>query len=560
MLGLLVLACVAVAQDADLADSVKAAADEAAAKKAAAAAAEEAQGAAMTPGAPDNALELDGTFQGIAEQDPTTPPQVLEEGKDVDGSPRFNPTGQTAWAESSANYDGVRHRRPIGIDLYELMGANPFGWAGVAAVGEELFFAPSTADHILTLDVTVPEKPRANIISTRAAMPSVLPTGGFPTYPQGPMKWCGVTAVGSHAVVFEPQLATAALVLRTDVWNKDRRDPDLVESYLRSYPVDKSVTTGGTKRVPMFGTQKWIGAAAVGETAVLGPSFTGEVPTMTVSGRVQPILSSISAKGLAGYSATNFQVAGGEALWQGAVTYGSKVYYAPHNSGEILVLDMDPYKNASRAEISKRSWRTGIYSGSPNSYAIPTSGLLDGSGGSAEIDDEGVGSHEAKWSGGAACTKGPCDGRVYFAPFGSDNILVLNTTAETIRTIAVPYFSGRAGKWRGCAFKSPFVYCSPYNADGILVLDTRDETVHIVGTRLISNRTAKWIGAAAVGDRIYFAPYAARRVLVYDTLPVDPNADAAAPPVEEDSLLQQGRGSAADAGAPGQLRRVTEAP
>ena len=49
---------------------------------------------------------------------------------------RFNPTGQTAWAESSANYDGVRHRRPIGIDLYELMGANPFGWAGVAAVGD----------------------------------------------------------------------------------------------------------------------------------------------------------------------------------------------------------------------------------------------------------------------------------------------------------------------------------------------------------------------------------------------------------------------------------------
>ena len=47
---------------------------------------------------------------------------------------------------------------------------------------------------------------------------------------------------------------------------------------------------------------------------------------------------------------------------------------------------------------------------------------------------------------------------------------------------------------------------------------------------------------------------------VYDTLPVDPNADAAAPPVEEDSLLQQGRGAAGDAGAPGQLRRVTEAP
>ena len=73
----------------------------------------------------------------------------------------------------------------------------------------------------------------------------------------------------------------------------------------------------------------------------------------------------------------------------------------------------------------------------------------------------------------------------------------------------VPYFSGRAGKWRGCAFKSPFVYCSPYNADGILVLDTRDETVR-GAEKCIFRKFCKFLAGSfsAVSKRNFARKYA----------------------------------------------------
>jgi hypothetical protein len=421
---------------------------------------------------------------------------------------RRNPTGMTAWEEAAAIYEGVKHKRPMGLSLEKVLDGTR-GWAGVTTVGHDLIFAPASSDQILVVNVTAPDNPRLMSVSVDDMLASSMPTAGAVAKPRGPMKWCAAAAIGP-VVYMAPLLADAVLVFDVSAWSKSGQDPLANSSYLWDVPLEPHLAKGGTKYAPMFGTEKWLGGSVVGNREyVMGPSYTGLVPALKNLDK-PPNMTKVGywdATGLAGQSSMAKLPLGGEQLWEGSVSYGTKVYFAPYNAESVLVVDTKEYTPEEKTTMDERNWKSG-FEADVHAYQILTKALPGGTK-----------AKRAKWHGGALATD-----KIYFAPHDADTILVVNCLTDKVRQIDVPHFSSRTGKWRGAALLEGKVYFAPYNADGILVLDVATEQTYIVGTRLLSNRTAKWMGAAAIDKRVYFSPFKARKVLVYDTQGVAPGA------------------------------------
>lgn len=464
------------------------------------------------------------TAPAVAADDTTPPPATLAPETTVEPPPplgsRINPTGKNAWEEAVANYGGKKYHMPKALALDKVLDTTR-GWAGLAAIGKDIFLAPSSSDQIIVVNVNKPDFPRLMAVQTNDMMPSSMPTAGIKTIPMGPMKWCAAVAV-KNKVYFAPMLSDKIMILDAEAWHASREDPLQNASYLSSVSLDPSQAKGGTPFFASFGTQKWLGASAIGKSAlVLGPSYQGNVPMLSkLQSPNGTEVSMIDAQGLAGQSFGRHLPLGGEALWMGSVSIGKKVYYAPSNAGSILVLDILP--TLSPGELAERAFKSG-YKTKQNVYQIRTDKI-----------EKGGPNVPMKWFGGAQY-----EGRIYFAPHNHDSILVVNASTDRVRSIPVEYFAGRQGKWRGATVLDDKMYFAPYNADGILILDLKTEAVHMVGTRLLSNRTAKWMGAVAVDKRVYFSPYRARKMLIYDTIPMDAKEPAEKAPEPPQSLFEE---------------------
>mmetsp|Transcript_3238 Transcript_3238/g.10181 ORF Transcript_3238/g.10181 Transcript_3238/m.10181 type:complete len:591 (-) Transcript_3238:76-1848(-) len=120
-------------------------------------------------------------------------------------------------------------------------------------------------------------------------------------------------------------------------------------------------------------------------------------------------------------------------------------------------------------------------------------------------------SGDFKWSGLVEL-----DDKLYCIPFHADDLLVLDASSHTTRTLA----SGTAwnGKWSGAAVWGRELYCAPFNADDVLVVDVdAGSTRTIAATGADSSPMGfKWVGIAAMGERLYCAPHNADDVLVID--------------------------------------------
>lgn len=461
-------------------------------------------------------------------------------------------TGTDAWEEAHVIFDGVSHKPPMALSVDRFLpNSNQWrglltpvprsshpgqrlnfgvgwpedgGWAGVAAVGQDLVFAPADADQILIINVTTPDEPRLSTVQVGDMITSSLPTAGAPRVPRGPMKWCAAAAAGTK-VYFAPLLADDVLVLDVAAWRSAGRDSAQNSTFLWDVPLTPSMAKGGTSLVPSFGTQKWLGASVVNNRElVLGPSYTGMVPTLLNldEARNRTRVKYWDASGLAGQSGQKHLPYGGEELWQGSVAYGKKVYFAPFNAESVLVVDTQDYTKDELAKMDEKMWRSG-YRSDVHAYQLLTRGLPGG----------GMKDH-AKWHGGVLS-----DNTIYFAPHNANSILVVDCLTDTVRQVDVPYHVNRRGKWRGAALLAGKIYFAPYNADGILIFDVKTEQSYLAGTRLLSNRTAKWMGAAVVGTRVYFAPYKAQKVLVYETMGQPRDAEESAVPSPPQALLEE---------------------
>ena len=98
---------------------------------------------------------------------------------------------------------------------------------------------------------------------------------------------------------------------------------------------------------------------------------------------------------------------------------------------------------------------------------------------------------------------------VYLAPYGEDNVGVVDTATGTFSTISTAAAGVTAAeKFNAAAAVGDFVYFTPFQADNVGVLDTTTSnftTIDITAAGAIG--TYKYAGAAAVGTSVFFGPH-----------------------------------------------------
>ena len=154
-----------------------------------------------------------------------------------------------------------------------------------------------------------------------------------------------------------------------------------------------------------------------------------------------------------------------------------KIYCAPDNSTEILVID-------------------------PVTNITFTFGNFSGGG---------------KWAGGVLAP----NGKIYCAPNNATSVLVIDPATDTASTFG-DFSAFGVNKWRGAVLApNGKIYCIPGTATSILVIDPATDTASTFGS--LATQTIKWYGGVlAPNGKIYCAPHNSTSILV-----IDPATDTA---------------------------------
>lgn len=106
------------------------------------------------------------------------------------------------------------------------------------------------------------------------------------------------------------------------------------------------------------------------------------------------------------------------------------------------------------------------------------------------------------------------DGKIYYAPYASTDILVLDPTTDTTSTIPTGLALGTDMYKSVCMAKDGNLYFAPYNATAIMILNTRTSTVSFLGTFAGSNLYSGI--TASTNDKLYLCPYGADNIAIVD--------------------------------------------
>jgi DNA-binding beta-propeller fold protein YncE len=239
----------------------------------------------------------------------------------------------------------------------------------------------------------------------------------------------------------------------------------------------------------------WCGIAAVGKKLYCAPHNAKQV--LVIDGdSVRTIECSVA----------------GDAKWVGIAAVGSKLYCAPFSASSVLVIDTrsDTLRTIECGIAGNAKW-WGIAAVGTKLYCAPNRAssvlVIDADTDTVRTIECGV-KGDAKWFGVAAVGN-----KLYCAPFEASSVLVIDTVTDKLSTIEC----GVAGntKWAGIAAVGTKLYCAPRNASSVLVIDADTDTVSTIGCDVYLG--AKYSGIAALGSKLYCAPRDASSVLVIDT-------------------------------------------
>jgi hypothetical protein len=164
--------------------------------------------------------------------------------------------------------------------------------------------------------------------------------------------------------------------------------------------------------------------------------------------------------------------------YHGSVFYNNKVYFIPRNATSVLVFDT----------ITK---------------TLHSFGNIVGTG---------------KYCGGVV-TK---EGMIYCIPFDAQQVLKIDTGAETASLIGSTY-SGEA-KWRsGCLAGNGKIYCPPSSDSRILVIEPSTDTTSTISLGGIETLRYSSSVYSRIGNKIYCAPFGNQ---ISSILAIDPTDDS----------------------------------
>jgi len=299
-------------------------------------------------------------------------------------------------------------------------------YAGAAAVGTSVFFAPVKEDNVGVLDTITSI---FSIVDTTAAGVNA------------DWKYQGAVAVGTR-VFFAPLYENNVGVL------------------------DTTNNTFSIIDISAFSTDgfKYSGAAAVGTSVFFAPANEDNVGVLDTTTNTFSTIDTTAAG-----------VSDGS-KYKGTVAVGTSVFFAPGNENNVGVLDTTN-NTFSIIDISAFSTGNAKYNGAA---AVGTSvffapqnednvGVLDTTTNTfSTIDTTAAGVNAgSKYAGAAAVGTS-----VFFAPYYEDNIGVLDTTTSTFSIIDITSFSTANEKYWGAVAVGTSVFFAPTVEDnvGVLVL------------------------------------------------------------------------------------------
>lgn len=195
-----------------------------------------------------------------------------------------------------------------------------------------------------------------------------------------------------------------------------------------------------------------------------------------------------------------------------AITASNMRIYAPPN-GASGWLVYDPYTNTITTIPSATTGFVSVTQVGNFLYALTTNGTSTSAIYKLDITtniETLVASVAGSYWG---CSIG-VDGRIYYAPYASTNILVLNPITDTTTTIATGLTLGSAMYKSVCMAKNGNLYFAPYNTTQIMILNTRTSTVSFLGTFSGSNLYSGI--TASTNDRLYLCPFGANNIPIVD--------------------------------------------
>jgi len=117
------------------------------------------------------------------------------------------------------------------------------------------------------------------------------------------------------------------------------------------------------------------------------------------------------------------------------------------------------------------------------------------------------------YSGSGKCYGGVLapNGKIYFTPYNSTQVLELDPSTNTTSLIGSVY-SG-TDKWAGGVLApNGKIYFSPIDYNQVLELDPSTNTTSLIGS--VYSGTAKWIGGVlAPNGKIYFTPFSKTQIM-----------------------------------------------
>lgn len=193
-----------------------------------------------------------------------------------------------------------------------------------------------------------------------------------------------------------------------------------------------------------------------------------------------------------------------------AITASDMKIYAPPN-GASGWLVYDPYTNTHTTISSATNGFVCVTQINNFLYALTTNGTTTSAIYKLNILT-GIETLVASVAGSYwGCSIG-VDGRIYYAPYASTNILVLNPITDTTTTIATGLVLGSAMYKSVCMAKNGNLYFAPYNTTQIMILNTRTSTVSFLGTFSGSNLYSGI--TATTNDRLYLCPFGANNIAI----------------------------------------------
>ena len=198
-----------------------------------------------------------------------------------------------------------------------------------------------------------------------------------------------------------------------------------------------------------------------------------------------------------------------------AITASDMKIYAPPYQGETNWLVYNPYTNTHTTIAASTNSYVCVTQVGNFLYALVTDGTSTSEIYKLNITT-GIETPVAtslpadSWWG---CCIG-VDGKIYYAPYESSNVLVLDPTTDTTALLPTGLARTAAMYKSVCMAQNGNLYFAPYNQANLMILNTRTSTFSLITDPIFATANAYSGITASTNNQLYMCPYGANSIAI----------------------------------------------